>query len=78
VALLEAVTDRAADILETVAAETDGVSRTVFQADADGETIRRDYKAVLRALATISESGCWWGCGGVTRAGGFRRAPRRL
>jgi magnesium transporter len=50
VALLEAVIDRAADILETVTADTDAASRTVFQGDVDGEAIRRDYKPVLRQI----------------------------
>jgi magnesium transporter len=49
-ALLEAVIDRTADILEKVALETDAVSRAVFQTDVDGATIRRDYKDVLRQI----------------------------
>jgi magnesium transporter len=50
VAFLEAVVDRAADILETVTADTDAVSRTVFQVDTSGHAIRRDYKAVLSQI----------------------------
>ncbi len=50
VGLLEAVIDRTADILEKVADEMDAVSRGVFQNEVAGETMSRDYKAVLRRI----------------------------
>lgn len=49
VALVEAVIDRTADILEKVANEMDLVSRGVFQAEP-GDAVSRDYKAVLRRI----------------------------
>jgi magnesium transporter len=50
VALLEAIVDRTADILEKVAASTDEISREVFQNDARGRKPGLEYKAVLRRL----------------------------
>jgi magnesium transporter len=50
VALLEAIVDRTADILEKVGASTDQISREVFQNDIDGGQSGLDYKAVLRRL----------------------------
>ena len=50
IGLLEAVIDRTADILEKVAAEMDAVSRGVFQSGGAGDTMSRDYKAVLRRI----------------------------
>jgi magnesium transporter len=50
VGLMEAVIDRTADILEKVAADTDTVSRDVFQGDVAEETMSRDYKAALRRI----------------------------
>ncbi|HWT31090.1 MAG TPA: magnesium transporter CorA family protein [Propylenella sp.] len=48
-ALLEAIIDRTADILERVGAETDAVSRTVFQPEAQA-SVSRDYKAILKRI----------------------------
>ena len=49
VALLEAVIDRTADILEKVGADMDSVSRGVFQAELQAG-VSRDYKAVMRRI----------------------------
>src|SRR3712207_1845451 len=49
VALLEAVIDRTADILEKVGADMDSVSRGVFQAELESG-VSRDYKAVMRRI----------------------------
>ena len=48
--LIEAVIDRAADILEKVGGEIDVVSRGVFQPEGAGDAVSRDYKAVLRRI----------------------------
>lgn len=48
-ALLEAVIDRTADILEKVAAETDAISGAVFRM-SEAETATRDYKTALRRI----------------------------
>ena len=48
-ALLEAIIDRTADILERVGAETDAISRNVFQPEAQN-AVSRDYKAVLKRI----------------------------
>jgi magnesium transporter len=50
VALLEAIVDRTADILERVGIETDEVSRAVFAADLTPSAIRSDYKEILRRI----------------------------
>ena len=50
VALLEAIIDRIADVLEKVGLDLDTVSQAVFQTDVEGGAIRRDYKAVLRQI----------------------------
>nr|MBA3520581.1 magnesium transporter CorA family protein [Hyphomicrobiales bacterium] len=49
VALMEAVIDRTADILEKVGAEMDAVSRGVFQAEENGK-VSKDFKAVLKRI----------------------------
>ncbi len=49
VALLEAIVDRTADILEKVAGEIDTLSRGVFQAE-ENDAVSRDYKHVLRQI----------------------------
>lgn len=50
IVLLEAIVDRTADLLEKVAAETDALSRAVFQKEVDEESATRDYKSDLRRL----------------------------
>jgi magnesium transporter len=50
VGLLEAVIDRTADLLEKVAADVDATSRGVFQNDAAGALVSRDFQTVLRRL----------------------------
>jgi magnesium transporter len=50
VTLLEAIIDRTADILEKVGAETDAISRTVFQNELEGQAASRDYKVLLRRI----------------------------
>jgi magnesium transporter len=49
VALLEAIVDRTADILERVGASIDVISREVFRADENGKS-ELQYRAVLRRL----------------------------
>jgi magnesium transporter len=49
VALMEAVIDRTADILEKVGVDMDAVSRGVFQAEDDND-VSKDFKAVLRRI----------------------------
>jgi magnesium transporter len=50
VALLEAIVDRTADLLEKVGATVDDISREVFQNDDKGGTSPLEYKEVLRRL----------------------------
>ena len=50
VALLEAIVDRTADILEKVSSDTDDISRTVFATDLNPGSIRGDYKEILRRV----------------------------
>lgn len=50
IALLEAIIDRTADILEKVGLDIDAVSRNVFQTDTNGDAIRSDYKAMIRQI----------------------------
>jgi magnesium transporter len=50
IALLEAVIDRTADLLEKAGGEMDAISRTIFQNEVEKQTAARDYKAVLRKL----------------------------
>jgi magnesium transporter len=50
IALLEAVVDRLADILERIAADVDGLSRTVFQNEGARPQKARDFQEVLRGL----------------------------
>jgi magnesium transporter len=50
IVLLEAVIDRIADILEKVGADLDAISNAVFQADANENAIRSDYKTILRQI----------------------------
>lgn len=49
-ALIEAVIDRTADILEKAVAELDAVSSGVFQPQSAGDGLSRDYKTVLRRI----------------------------
>ena len=50
IALIEAIIDRTADILESVGTDTDAISRSVFATDLDEESIRGDYKDLLRQI----------------------------
>lgn len=50
IALLEAIIDRTADILEKVGADMDTISTAIFQNEVDKETASGDYKALLRRL----------------------------
>jgi magnesium transporter len=50
VALIEAIIDRTADVLESVSQKVDGLSRDVFQKEAAANAMTRDYKAMLRQL----------------------------
>jgi len=50
IALLEAIIDRTADILEKIGADTDTLSRAIFQSDQNEQAIRSDYKAMLRHI----------------------------
>jgi magnesium transporter len=50
IALLEAVIDRTADILEKLGRDVDALSQGVFQDEAASQRISRDYKIALRAL----------------------------
>jgi len=49
-ALIEAIIDRTADILERVAADVDGLSRDIFRKEETGDAISRDYKAVISRI----------------------------
>ena len=49
-ALLEAIVDRTADILEKVSSDTDDISRTVFATELNPGSIRGDYKEILRRV----------------------------
>jgi magnesium transporter len=55
IALLEAIIDRTADILERVGLETDAVSTTVFQNDIEKNSVSRDYKGILRRLGRAGD-----------------------
>jgi magnesium transporter len=50
IALLEAVIDRTADILEKASADTDAISRAVFRPETDDSSPTKDYKEILRRL----------------------------
>ncbi len=50
VALIEAIIDRTADILERASADADAISRTVFRPATDQKQPTKDYKAVLHRL----------------------------
>lgn len=50
VALLEAIVDRIADILERTARDIDALSRQVFQHKADKPTKNQDFQRVLEAI----------------------------
>ncbi|MDQ2694624.1 MAG: magnesium/cobalt transporter CorA [Pseudomonadota bacterium] len=54
-ALLEAIIDRAADILERVGAEVEGLSQEVFQRSGAQAAGGRDFQAVLRHLGRQGE-----------------------
>jgi magnesium transporter len=48
--LLDAIIDRAADILERIATEVDLVSRRIFERQAARDDPRQTYQAILRAI----------------------------
>jgi magnesium transporter len=50
IALLEAIIDRIADILESVSVDMDAISSSVFATDQTEESIRGDYKDLLRRI----------------------------
>lgn len=50
IALLEAIIDRTADILEKASADTDAISRAVFQNGNAQQSASKGYRAVLRSL----------------------------
>jgi magnesium transporter len=50
IALLEAIIDRTADILEKIGADTDAISRSIFRTDQNEQAIRADYKTMLRQI----------------------------
>jgi magnesium transporter len=50
IAMIEAIIDRTADILEKVGADTDGISTAIFQAEVEAESATKDYKNLLRRL----------------------------
>jgi magnesium transporter len=55
VGLLEAVVDRAADILERVTAEVDGLSREVFKHSGAAEENIRDFQEILRNVGQTGD-----------------------
>lgn len=50
IALIEAIIDRIADILEKIGADMDALSLTIFQSDVERESASKDYKELLRKL----------------------------
>jgi magnesium transporter len=50
IALIEAIIDRIADILERVGTDMDAISLAVFQDEMEKETASADYKGLLRRL----------------------------
>ena len=50
IALLEAIIDRTADILERVGADLDAISGKVFEEDVKGSSAARNYRALLSRL----------------------------
>jgi magnesium transporter len=50
IALIEAIIDRVADILEKIGADIDALSLTIFQSDVERESASKDYKDLLRRL----------------------------
>jgi len=50
IALLEAIIDRTADILEKVGADLDSISMRIFQSEVENKSASRDYKELLRRL----------------------------
>lgn len=55
VALMEAIVDRVADILERAGNELDDVSHDVFQGAAPGQPREQNYQRVLEAIGRIGE-----------------------
>jgi magnesium transporter len=51
-ALLEAIIERLADLLEGAASAIEGLSRAIFQRDAAGRSAERDYGEVLKGVGT--------------------------
>ena len=50
IALIEAIIDRIADVLEKVGADTDTISTSIFQNEVEQESATKDYKNILRRL----------------------------
>lgn len=50
IGIVEAVVDRAADVLETINTETDAVSRDVFRSDGVTRSEPLEYRAILKRL----------------------------
>jgi magnesium transporter len=55
IALIEAIVDRTADILESVGVHVDAISGSVFDASASAQTIRNDYKELLRKIGRAGD-----------------------
>jgi magnesium transporter len=50
IALIEAIIDRGADILENIAADVDKRSREIFEHEAAGGSLSRDFKDIMQSI----------------------------
>lgn len=55
VALIEAIIDRIADVLESVGVDVDAISGSVFATSTTENTIRSDYKELLRKIGRAGD-----------------------